>query len=589
MAATSRLSQRLRVAAIVILAAIGAFGVVGYFAIPMAARWGLETVAARELGRGVRVESIRANPFTLRVTLRGLVIDGAAGESAPLLSVREADVNVSVATLLRRAPVIDALSIEGLETNIVRLGPQRFNFSDIVERLQAKPRTSDEPARFAVHNIEVTNSAVNFDDRVLGSRHVATDIRLGVPFISTVPTDAEITVQPAFAAKLDGTPVELKGQTRPFHETLESSLDVRLDGLDIPKYLSFSPVKLNFQVTRGTLDTNLRIAFRRTVPARGDVPAQEAKTIISGTTAIHGFGLAAPADTVSAPLIEWQSLRVVIDELEPLQRRASIADIALEAPNVALVRDKEGSINWSRFAAQPFQPSAAAVPPEAVVQPAASPLAFTLKHAAINGGRISFLDQFVGDFRQEVTNLKAEATGLTTTSAERGRVTLAADIVNNGSFSFDGEVGLEPLAGRLKYAGRDVKLSVSARYLAQVINASIDGSSDVDGLLEFARTDEGLQIALRDITVAGKGIKVRGPTAGGAALDIAALSIAAAELDLSGRTFTIGRLGLDAPRALVRRLADGSINWLQVIKPHESEASAAAATPQPAPWRFSLK
>jgi hypothetical protein len=227
------------------------FGVVGYFAIPAAVRWGIETVASRELGRSVTVEKVSANPYSLRVTMNGLAIAGHPGE-APLLTVRQATVNASLMSALRLVPVIDALSIDGLAAHLIRLEAQRFNFSDIIERLRARPKTSDEPTPFAIYNIEVTNSAIDLDDRVLKSRHALTDIALGIPFISSLDTHSEVTVQPAFAARIDGTPIELKGETRPFHQTLESSISLKLDDLDIPKYLSYSPVKLNFEVGSGT-------------------------------------------------------------------------------------------------------------------------------------------------------------------------------------------------------------------------------------------------------------------------------------------------------------------------------------------------
>src|SRR5512145_1107410 len=147
-----------------------AFGIVGAFAIPAVARWGLETVAARELGRAVRVGSVRANPYTLRVTLKDLAVEGLPGESEPLLTVREVSLDAAASSLLRRAPVLEAVVIDGLTVHVVRLDPQHFNFSDIVERLQAKPK-SGESARFSVNNIEVLGSAVQFEDRVTGGRH----------------------------------------------------------------------------------------------------------------------------------------------------------------------------------------------------------------------------------------------------------------------------------------------------------------------------------------------------------------------------------------------------------------------------------
>ncbi|MGZ8273568.1 MAG: DUF748 domain-containing protein, partial [Burkholderiaceae bacterium] len=102
----ARLDSRWRRIAAIGGILIAIFGIAGALAIPAAARWGLETVASRELGRAVRVESINANPYTLRVTLKGLTVDGLPGESAPLLSVREASINASISSVLRLAPVL---------------------------------------------------------------------------------------------------------------------------------------------------------------------------------------------------------------------------------------------------------------------------------------------------------------------------------------------------------------------------------------------------------------------------------------------------------------------------------------------------
>jgi uncharacterized protein involved in outer membrane biogenesis len=585
------LDSRWRRIAVIVGIVAALFGIAGALAIPAAARWGLETVASRELGRAVRVEAISANPYTLRVTLKGLTVDGLPGESAPLLAVREASINASISSALRLAPVLEAITIDGLTANIVRMEAQRFNFTDITERLQAKPK-SDEPARFSLNNIEVTSSTVNFDDRLVGTRHAATDIRVGIPFLSNLPSHAEITVQPAFAAKIDGTPVDLTGQTRPFHETRESSIDVKLDGLDIPRYLAFSPVKLNFDVPAGKLNTNLRIAFRQAVAATAERPAQAARTLISGQFQVHGFALSAPTGAEGAPLVAWKSVGVSIEEFEPLQRRLVLGDVVVEGANVTLARDREGTLNWLRFARQPIQGASTAAASGSAETGKAAPFAFTLKHASIRDGGIKLVDDLVGRFAQEVVNLQAEASGLTTTAADRGKVKLSADIKDNGSFSLDGDLGLAPLAGRLQYAARNVRLVVATRYLASVLNGTLDGSSNIDGMLEIGQTETGLQLALRDIAIAGRDIKLRGPAAGGAALDIRTLQVSGGELDLTGRTITIDKVSVEAPRVVVRRLKDGSINWRQVVQAKGPAGEAPASTPpvaSAAPWTFRLK
>jgi uncharacterized protein involved in outer membrane biogenesis len=572
---------------------VALFGIVGAFAIPAAVRWGLETVASRELGRTIRVEGVSANPYTLRVTLRGLTVDGQPGESAPLLTVREASINASVFSALRFAPVLEAIAVDGLAANVVRLEAQRFNFSDIVERLQARPR-SDEPARFSLNNIEITGSSVSFDDRVVGTRHAITDIRIGIPFVSNLPTDAEITVEPALVAKIDGAPIDLQGETRPFHESRESSLLVKLDGLDIPKYLAFSPVKLDFDVPAGKLNTNVRIAFRQAVAATPERPAQAAQTLISGQFQVTGFALSAPAGAQRGPLVAWKSVDVSIDEFEPLQRRLVLADVLVDSPVVSVVRDRSGALNWLRFAQQPLQGArspdrtADASPRTAA---ASAPYAFALKHASVRNGRVTLTDDLVGHFEQEMVNLQAEASGLTTTAADRGKFKLSADIKDNGSIALDGALGLAPVAGRLQYAARDVRLVVATRYLANVFNGTLDGSSSIDGTLEFGQADTGLQLALRDIVIAGKDIKLRGPADGGAALDISSLQVSGGALDFTGRTVTIDKLTVDGPRIVVRRLRDGSINWQQVARAGAAggEPLAAATASPAAPWAFRLK
>ena len=276
-------------------------------------------------------------------------------------------------------------------------------------------------------------------------------------------------------------------------------------------------------------------------------------------------------------MVDWKTVSVSIEEFEPLQRRLVLADVDIDGSSVTVVRDRQGSLNWLRFMQQSVDASGGASPViDSRTAPTAPPaaFAFTLKHAAVRGSRIKYMDEFVGRFEQEVVNLQAEASGLTTARPEQASVKLSADIKDNGSFSIDGNVGIAPLAGRMKYAARDVRLVAAARYLANVLNGTLDGTSDVDGMLEVAQTDAGLQLTLRDIELAGKNIKLRGPADSGATLDIAAVKLSGGALDLTGRSITIEKLALDAPRVAVRRLRDGSVNWQELVreKPVEGEA-----------------
>jgi len=584
---------RLRLAAVIAAIALVVVGIVGVLAIPAAVRWGVETVATRELGRAVTVEQVRANPYTLRVTLRGLAVAGAAGETAPLLTAREITANASLTSLFRLAPVLDALKIDGVVASIVRLDANTFNFSDIVERIRAKPRADEadqEPARFALNNIEISDSTVNFDDRPTARKHLVDQIRVGIPFLSSLPSHAEITVQPALHLRLNGTPVDVEGETRPFADTLESLIHVKLDELDIPTYLAYVPMRLNFAIPRGKLDTDLQIAFRRAAPASADRPAQPAQTLISGTLGVDDFALAAPAVNAQ-PLLEWKSLRIALQELQPFDNRLTVADAALDGPVVHAVRDASGSLNWQRFGAQPLQMPAAATPATAQPASARQPFAFTLQQARITGGTLHVADDSAGEFRIRFVNLAAQASAVTNTSPARGKLQLSLDIADNGgSVTADGEVGLAPVGGRLQVASRAVQLRSVARYLANVVNATIDGSSDTDATIVFETAPQPV-LALQDIRWRGTKLSARGPAGSGANLELAAIDADDVDIDVLQRQATFASIRLDGPSATVRRLPNGELNWAAAFRPPARGNSA----PEPdndqkaQPWTVLVK
>jgi len=121
-----------------------------------------------------------------------------------------------------------------------------------------------------------------------------------------------------------------------------------------------------------------------------------------------------------------------------------------------------------------------------------------------------------------------------------------------------------------------VKMRTAARYLAAVVNASLDGSSDIDAIFEFAAADPVMKVALRDIKVRGKDIKVSGPAGSEANFDLTALAIDGGELDLNERLVTIAHLSLERPRATVLRMADGQINWLTVFRARPGDTATRA-------------
>jgi len=566
-------SPRVRRIAVALLALYLLYVVLSLLLLPRALRWAVGTVAGEALGRTVQVETVTVNPLRLSARLDNLRIDAAAPGEPPLATVREIEANISLASLWYRAPVLEALRIDGLTLNLARLDAQRFNFSDIVDRLAARPKSESGPARFALYNLEVADSRIDFDDCPRGQKHALEDIRLGLPFLSNLPADLEVKVQPAFAARLDGTALALTGETRPFADSLESVLHLKLDGLEVPRYLSAVPLKLNFELPSARLDTDLTVAFRQ---AHGAAPAA---VVVSGTATLRDLKLAAPAGPAAAPLLQWQSLRVDIAAFAPLERRLELTSVQIQAPQAWVERDARGALNWSAFLARPVETSSAQG------AQAAAPYAVKIDEIKLADGQLHFFDRSVGDLRIEARELNLSASALSTTEAAPGRVQLSGATAIGERFGLEGQLALTPLSARFDFNVDEARLRLFTRYIAQAINATLDGRSSVRGKLAVDRGAEGFELRLSEVGIDGRDILVRGPDGAGAAFDVKRLPVAGGRLDLAQRRIGADRVLLQAPRIAAKRLASGEIGWMQVLRaaPPAAVAEQGPATTQ-TPW-----
>ena len=259
---TSRRTKRIGIGVLIFLVV---FGLLGAFGGPPLLRHLAQTQLSKLLERPVSVGKISINPYTLRLDVDQLHIAERDGKT-PFVDVGHLHVNASWSSIFRRAPVIEELSVDAPHVHVVRTAEQRFNFSDIVDKLSRpenppKPK-SDEPARFVFANLQLTNGAIDFVDQPLGAQHKVDGLQVGVPFLASLPADVNIFVQPLLAARVDGTPLHFAGKTKPFSDSLESNLNIKIDGLDLPRYLGYVPGPLPVAVPQGKLTTDLTIDFQ---------------------------------------------------------------------------------------------------------------------------------------------------------------------------------------------------------------------------------------------------------------------------------------------------------------------------------------
>ena len=267
---------------------------------------------------------------------------------AAAAEIRQLRSRVSVSWVFRLAPIIDRLEIDTPRVRLTHLAEGRYDIDDVLARVTAGAgEGSDEPARFALHNIVVHGGAADFVDQPLKTTHRLRDFELGVPFLSALPSEREINVEPRLAFTLDGSRFDSAAVATPFAERGGGTVKIQLDRFDVGPWLGYLPPSLPLRLQSGLVSADLSLAFEQrpklSLRLHGDVGVADLKV----------------ADADARDLLQVGSVKVRIDDLRPLERTAKVARIDIDAPHVLGVRNAAGKVNLLLAAETP---SGAAVP-----------------------------------------------------------------------------------------------------------------------------------------------------------------------------------------------------------------------------------
>ena len=164
------------------------FGLLAYFWLPGYAKAKLETALSEALHRPVTVQSVDIQPYTLELAVHGIRVGekpGSMDADKALLSVDKLYVNLSIASIARRAPVISSVSIRAPAVRLIREGEQQFNISDLIEDFLKRPK-DETPTLFSVSNVVIEGGRFEFVDRLKKSQQEISDIRIGIPFVANL-------------------------------------------------------------------------------------------------------------------------------------------------------------------------------------------------------------------------------------------------------------------------------------------------------------------------------------------------------------------------------------------------------------------
>ncbi len=130
------MKPRVRIAGIIVLLFIVLYTIAGFFILPPYVKKIAMEKLSELLGRRVTIESVSLNPYALSAAIVGFEIKEDDGRTM-FVSFGRLYVDLKAISIFKGVPVIREVRLEQPRIHLVRTESNRYNFSDIQERLQA--------------------------------------------------------------------------------------------------------------------------------------------------------------------------------------------------------------------------------------------------------------------------------------------------------------------------------------------------------------------------------------------------------------------------------------------------------------------
>ncbi len=550
------------------------FTAVGFLAVPPLAKHYLMKSLSDLLGRQVAIEDIDFNPFSMLAVVKGFRVM-EPGASEEFVSFGELKLNLQAESIFRLAPILREVKLINPYVHIVRNPDGRtYNFSDLIEKFSAPTAAPKEepatPPRFSINNVQIVNGRIEIDDRPENARHTVSEINVAIPFLSNLPYRIEEYVQPSFSARVNETPFSLAGRTKPFQDTLETSVDIEIDKLNIPRYMEYVPLDLAFRVPSGFLDSRLTVSFVRAE----DRPVLSVK----GSADLHRFSL---TELDGQPLLDLLHLEVPVSGIDVFGRKFVFGTIAVRSPEVFVRRDRAGRLNW--LAALP----APAPQSDPAPENPAEPIALSVPEVKVSDGQVHVTDLVPQNgFRTDLSGIEATLRGFALPQTAPAQAELAFGTRSGETVKYAGSLMLSPLASEGTVEANRIRLVDYEPYYQDLIRYRLEaGVADLSTRYAFAVTDRGADIKLSELNLDLTGARMRKP---GETEDFLRVKTA----QLKNASVDVGRLVLDVGQFSTRdgflniiREPDGALNATRIL-PAPKEAPTAGR--EGSPWLITL-
>jgi len=576
------------------------FSITGFFVLPPIIKSVLLKRLSETLHREVTIQTVRFNPFMISLTIRGFGVKEPKSQQQ-FISLEELYLNFQTMSLIRRGIIIKEILLKNPYINVVRNEDLTFNFTDLLQMADKKPDdktqkdTKAAPLRFSLNNIQVVGANIDFMDGPKHTRHTVKDATLTVPFVSNLPYHLDSYVQPAFSATINGHPVAFKGNTKPFIDSLETSIDLNIKDLDLPYYLAYSPVPLKFKLVSGSLDTLSSISY---------VQYKDRKPTLSlnGRTSFRQIKI---TDSADAPLVSFPRIDISISSSDLMAMNVHFAKIDVQSPEINVVLDKKGLPNLlALMPGQSVKPggeeknTVKGESPEEPAQEKKQQPAIEADAMLLAGGRITFADT-TGDrnFKTSLENIQAKVSRFSTMKDKKGDAEVSFQTDTQEAFKLTSNFSVEPLAAEGSAEASRIALKKYLPYFEKFVNFTVEGGEiNIQTKYLYQQTEKEPDIRVSDFAATLTSLRLRKTDDKKDFLSIPAASVKDLSADLTKREVIIGDISTQKGAIIAKRYRVGTLLFSTLVKISEQLEPAARPvqpqrkqTPPERPWALTVK
>lgn len=412
----------------------------GFVLLPYLARTALPDQIAKQTNRPVTIGGADFNPFNLTLTLHNGIVgpDLADPEDSvdPILSFGLLRIKFAAASLFKQGLFSRQTEIDHLFVHLVRRKDSSYNLSPLLPQFSA-PAPGQPPTPFSLNNVSVSNSRLLFDDLPTGKTHTVEKITLALPALANVTHRVNQYIRPQFSAVINGSPLQLTGETEVTADGLTARLSLQLQKFDLAKNFAYLPPLLNCKVVKGEADLDLNLLF--STSNTGDTSLD-----LEGTGTGHDIWL---QDDKGRELAQLPQLTLK-GSIAPLSNTFHLQELHLEAPSFLIERTAPD--NW------------------AMARPQLSATTTgTVDRVLLSNGKLTLLDRAVpGGFSDTWEGVHLDLEFPSDKPDQPGKFAVNGVNINGNHLAGQGELNLQPLAINALLIADRLDLSRFSSYLS---------------------------------------------------------------------------------------------------------------------------